>query len=126
MAKINVSFSEPAVFKAFRYNETELQFNVSTQEGDNFWVECIVDMPPLLSLAQDKSMDKAKVLFGIVAKNEPREKRIKLFSFNNIPPDTYNIKLTFFIYDKEATIADRLELNKDIECRENGQVLQNP
>lgn len=116
---ISVDFEvKPERLKAFAHNEAELQFTVSTSDQGVYWVECLIEAPSLISLAPHKSLDKGKMLIGIVGKGEKLEKKIKFFANNGIYPDTYGLKFTFLVYDKDAAITERVTHTKKIECVE--------
>ena len=113
--------------KAFTINELELKMQVGTDSTEPHWVECVYEVPMPLSLAPDKSLLTAKSLIGIIGAQMPKEKRVKIYSKNDVYPSTYTIKATLFIYDKDGAIAERKEYTTELECGEtNAQILQNP
>ncbi|MDE1850288.1 MAG: hypothetical protein KGH54_00640 [Candidatus Micrarchaeota archaeon] len=113
--------------RAFTYNELEMKLSVTTNDSELYWVECIYDVPAPLSLAPDKSLTTAKSLVGILQRGEAREKRVKIYASNEVYPNTYTIKVTLYLYDKDGAISERKEYTKEIECGEgNAQVLQSP
>ncbi|MDE1855674.1 MAG: hypothetical protein KGH49_00315 [Candidatus Micrarchaeota archaeon] len=113
--------------KAFTINELELNIAVGTADTEPYWVECVYEVPMPLSLAPDKSLLTAKSLVGIISVEAQKEKRVKIYSRNDVYPSVYTIKATLFVYDKDGAIAERKEYTKELECGEtNAQILQNP
>ncbi|MGC8538370.1 MAG: hypothetical protein ACP5MK_00690 [Candidatus Micrarchaeia archaeon] len=117
------SRAEPEKIKAFRTGSNDIILNVSTTDSGPFWVEGIFDIEPPLSFAPDQQIKTAKSTVGIVWDKHSVDKRIKVFSQSNVYPNTYKMKITFFIYDKDAVISDRVEHTVEIECVGDAKVL---
>jgi hypothetical protein len=128
MPEITVTLSlSPEKIRAFTYNELEMKLSAITTDSELYWIECIYDVPAPLSLAPDKSLITAKSLIGILQKGELREKRVKIYASNDVYPNTYLLKVTLYLYDKDGAISERKEYTKEIECSEaNAKVLQSP
>ncbi len=107
----------PEKFKPFLFNEAELHLSVESKDAAPFWVECAVEVDSPLSLAPDKRVPAVKVLVGILTNGAKREKRVKIFTGSDAQPNTYKIKMTFYVYDQEGTIEERKELFKEVECK---------
>ena len=115
----------PDSIKAFRSNELDMHLSFTMAEDEHYWLECVLEVPPPLSLAPDKSLLNGKLLIGILEKDAPKEKRLKIFSSNDVYPNTYKIKVTLYVYDKDGAISERKEYFKELECGdENAKVLQ--
>ncbi|MGC8710179.1 MAG: hypothetical protein ACP5RF_01020 [Candidatus Micrarchaeia archaeon] len=116
--KVSIT-STPETMKSFRRNELELMLSVTSEENQppfNYWVEAIVTVPHLTSLAPDRPLENGKLLLGIISNGSAKEKRFKLFANNNIYPDTYKIMLTILFYDSEGAVAERQDVTKEIVC----------
>jgi len=116
--KVSIT-SAPETMKSFRRNELELMLSVTSEENQppfNYWVEAIVTVPHLTSLAPDRPLENGKLLLGIISNGSAKEKRFKLFANNNIYPDTYKIMLTILFYDSEGAVAERQDVTKEIVC----------
>ncbi len=117
MANVIVDFEEQnGKIKPFVPARTDLKFTVSSSADGPYWVECMVEAPKALSLAPRGELDKARMMIGIVGKGEKLSKEVRLFASSTTYPEVYNIKLTFLVYDREATVAERLEYTREIEC----------
>ena len=113
--------------KAFTSNEFELTLKASTTSAEPCWVEAVFEVPPPLTLAPDKPLTTGKSLVGIVSAGKAKEKKIKIYSGNDVYPDTYKIKATLYAYDADGAIAERKDFYRELECGEaNAQVLQSP
>lgn len=125
MATVNIEFDDPAgQLKAFAPHRTELRFTVQSKDGGPYWVECMVETPKVLSLAPQSMLERAKLPVGIVQKGESVKKELRVFSSNTTYPSTYDIKFTFLVYDKDATVAERLEYTRELVCSDpNAKVL---
>ena len=128
MAEINATFEvTPEKIKAFTFNELNLDVSISTTDSEKYWLEAVFEVPYPLSLAPDKNLTAGKILLGILDKDSKKGKKVKIFAANDVYPNTYKVKMTLFIYDKEGVIAERKEYSKELECGEAGaKVLQNP
>lgn len=128
MPEISVELSSlPERIRPFTYNELEVRLSIATDAAEPYWAECVYEVPPPLSLAPDKSLVMAKSLVGILQKGEKREKRVKVYASNDVYPNTYPLKVTLYLYDKDGAISERKEYTKEIECGEaNAKVLQSP
>jgi hypothetical protein len=120
MSSFSVSITSiPEGMKSFRRNELELTLSVIADETTkpvNYWVEAIVNVPHMISLAPDRYLENGKILMGIISNGSTKEKRFKLFANNNIYPDTYKINLTLLFYDNEGAVAERQDIIKEIVC----------
>ena len=127
MPEINATLDIlPEKIKPFAFKELDMSLKVDTKEEGRYWLECIFDVPTPLSLAPDKELQNGKVLIGILDKENPREKKVKICAANDVYPDTYKIRATLFVYDSDGAIAERKEYAKELECGEaDAKVLQN-
>ncbi len=107
----------PEKFKALQFNEAELHLDVVSKDPNPYWVECAVEVQFPLSLAPDKNVPVGRTLIGIFSSGTKREKRVKIFTGSNAQPSTYHIKVTFYVYDADGAIADRKEVQKEVECK---------
>lgn len=115
----------PQRIKPFTFNEMEVKILLNTSETEPYWVECVFEAPAPLSLAPDKILMSGKSLVGILEKGVDKERRVKLFAQNDVYPDTYRIKSTLYIYDKDGAISERKDYYVELECGElNTKILQ--
>jgi hypothetical protein len=118
--------NSPEKLVAFRRNEINCvaKFSISEANG-NYWVEALVEVDHPLSLAPDRQLKLGKINVGIFNGSSHKEKRFKIFSNNDIYPDTFSLKVTALIYDEDGAVADRKEIKHEIVCSdENGKILQ--
>ncbi len=107
----------PEKFKALQFNEAELHLHVESKDNNTHWIECAVEVQSPMSLAPDKRVPIGRTLIGIFRDGVKREKRVKVFTGSDAMPNTYKIKLTFYIYDEDGAIEDRREILKEVECK---------
>jgi len=115
--------SNPQELIAFRRNELDfkLKFTLSdANPSSNYWVEALVEVEPPISLAPDRSLKLGKINVGILSNGAAKEKRFKIFSNNDIYPDTFQIKITTLMYDSDGAVAERKEVKHDLVCADKG------
>ncbi|MFP3215599.1 MAG: hypothetical protein RXR32_03580 [Candidatus Micrarchaeota archaeon] len=116
--------SNPQELIAFRRNELDVKLKFTLSDVDpssSYWVETLVEVEPPISLAPDRSLKLGKINVGILSNGAVKEKRFKIFSNNDIYPDTFQIKITTLIYDSDGAVADRKEVKYDITCINKGE-----
>jgi len=116
--------SDPQELMAFRRNELDVKLKFALSDVDpssSYWVETLVEVEPPISLAPDRSLKLGKINVGILSNGVVKEKRFKIFSNNDIYPDTFRIKITTLIYDSDGAVADRKEVNYDVTCINKGE-----
>jgi hypothetical protein len=106
----------PERLKALAFNEADVHISLENKGENIYWIECVAEIPHPISFAPDRKLYMAKTLIGILEKKGTKDKRIKLFTDHAVTPGSYNIKLTFYVYDGDGAIADRIEIYKNIEC----------
>lgn len=77
-----------------------------------------MNVKPPLSLAHDKELNTGRTKVGIVKPNGSLDKRIRLFPRPNNFPDDYPVSVTAYIYDGDGAIAERMETNGTLPCKE--------
>lgn len=108
---------EPEVLAANKKNEATMHLTVTSGENQlNYWCECDILVSHPLSLAPDKELDVGRTRVGILRPNKRIEKQIKLYTRPNNFPDTYNVKVTVYLYDEDGAIAERFEQSEIIKC----------
>ncbi|MDE1761934.1 MAG: hypothetical protein KGH59_01035 [Candidatus Micrarchaeota archaeon] len=113
--------------KPFTSREIEVNLEVKTSAAEPYWVEGVFDLQSPISLAPDKSLPSGKTVLGILDKDNPRSKRIKLYTNSDTYPSRYKMKVTIYAYDRDGAISERREYVKEIEVSEsNAQILQGP
>ncbi len=118
MGTVSIEFAEqPVTIRPFTPDKAEVHFTLSLNSAGPYWVECLVESPRQLSLAPQRELDRARMMIGILNKGESKNKDLRVFSSNATYPDTYNIKFTFLIYDRDGVIAERVDYKHDIVCR---------
>ncbi|MDE1856787.1 MAG: hypothetical protein KGH98_01745 [Candidatus Micrarchaeota archaeon] len=116
--RIDTVFS-PDTIKAYTKNEVSMTIRITSGDKErSHWCECEVKANPPLSLARDAELGLGKAKVGIVKPSGSIEKRINLYTKNNNYPDEYSLKITAFIYDEDGAIAERIEQNASIQCKE--------
>ena len=116
--------SNPQELIAFRRNELDfkIKFVLSNVDSNSaYWVETLVEVEPPISLAPDRSLKLGKINVGILSNGAVKEKRFKIFSNNDIYPDTFQIKITTLMYDSDGAVAERKEVKHDIVCVNKGE-----
>jgi len=116
--------SSPQELMAFRRNELDVKLKFALSDVDpssSYWVETLVEVEPPISLAPDRSLKLGKINVGILSNGVVKEKRFKIFSNNDIYPDTFRIKITTLIYDSDGAVADRKEVKYDVTCINKGE-----
>jgi len=116
--------SNPQELMAFRRNELDVKLKFALSDVDpssSYWVETLVEVEPPISLAPDRSLKLGKINVGILSNGVVKEKRFKIFSNNDIYPDTFRIKITTLIYDSDGAVADRKEVKYDVTCINKGE-----
>jgi len=115
--------SNPQELIAFRRNELDFKLKFTFSDADasrNYWVEALVEVEPPISLAPDRSLKIGKINVGILSNGVVKEKRFKIFSNNDIYPDTFQIKITTLMYDSDGAVAERKEVKHDVVCTDKG------
>ena len=115
--------SNPQELIAFRRNELDFKLKFTFSDADasrNYWVEALVEVEPPISLAPDRSLKIGKINVGILSNGVVKEKRFKIFSNNDIYPDTFQIKITTLMYDSDGAVAERKEVKHDLVCADKG------
>ncbi|MGC8662300.1 MAG: hypothetical protein ACP5RT_00750 [Candidatus Micrarchaeia archaeon] len=115
--KISISTnSNPTEIPAFRKNEVNfsVKFGIDNSTGP-YWLEAIISVPHPLSLAPDRQLNDGKMNVGILA-GDNKEKKFKVFSNNNIYPNTFTIKITALAYDTDGAVAAREEAKYELDC----------
>jgi len=116
--------SNPQELIAFRRNELDfkIKFVLSNVDSNSaYWVETLVEVEPPISLAPDRPLKLGKINVGILSNGAVKEKRFKIFSNNDIYPDTFQIKITTLMYDSDGAVAERKEVKHDIVCVNKGE-----
>lgn len=124
--KVEAVFS-PDTIRAFTKNEVSMTIRITSDDKErSHWCECEVKANPPLSLARDQELGLGKAKVGIVKPSGSIEKRVNLYTNNNNYPDEYLLKITAFIYDEDGAIAQRVEQNASIMCKEQqvGEAVQ--
>lgn len=111
----------PIRMTAFVRNEVEMEVTVRNEGQEERWVECDLSIPEAVSLAPDRMLSKGRMRVGIVLPRGRISKKIKIYGGASSYPDTYTIRLTFFGYGKDGTIAERSEMRSDLRCEKGGQ-----
>lgn len=110
----------PIRMLAYMRNEVEMEVTVKNDGDEPRWVECDLVIPEAISLAPDRMLSKGRMRVGIVLPRDSISKRIRLHGGPSSYPDTYAIRLTFFGYGKDGTIAERSEIRTDLRCERQG------
>lgn len=110
----------PIRMVAYQRNEVEMEVFAKNDGAEPFWVECDLSIPEAVSLAPDRMLSKGRMRIGIVLPREKISKRIKIYGGPSSYPDTYALRLTFFGYGKDGTIAERAEIRADLRCERLG------
>ena len=105
---------------AYMRNEVEMDVSVKNDGFEPRWVECDVQIPEAVSLAPDRLLSRGRIRIGIVLPRERLEKKVKIFGGASSYPDTYVLRLTFFGYGKDGSIAERAEIKADLRCERPG------
>ncbi len=109
---------EPEALKAYAKSEPFLILTLKNEDSSSYWCECDVNVKPPLSLAHDKELNTGRTKVGIVKPNGSLDKKIRLFTRPNNFPDEYPIGVTSYIYDEDGAIAERVETNGTLACKE--------
>ncbi len=118
IVEIYASF-EPQALKAYSKNEPYLVLSLKNSDGNaSYWCECDVSVKPPLSLAHDKELGVGRTKVGIVKPNGALNKKIRLFTMPNNFPDDYQVSITAYVYGEDGTIAERVDRNESVPCRE--------
>lgn len=110
----------PIRMAAYVRNEVEMEVSVKNEGESPRWVECDVTIPEAVSLAPDRMLSKGRMRVGIALPREKITKKIKIYGGASSYPDTYAIRITFFGYGKDGTIAERCELKSELRCEKAG------
>lgn len=101
---------------AYVRNEVEMEVTVRNEGAEPRWIECDVSIPGAISLAPDRSLSKGRMRIGIAMPRDKISKKIKIYGGASSYPDTFVIRLTFFGYGNDGTIAERCEIKSDLRC----------
>ncbi|MCX8197752.1 MAG: hypothetical protein N3F07_00955 [Candidatus Micrarchaeota archaeon] len=110
----------PIRMEAYVRNEVEMEVSVKNEGNEPLWVEADVAVPEAISLAPDRLLSRGRMRIGIALPGERISKKVKIFGGASSYPDTYAIRITFFGYGKDGTIAQRCELRSDLRCERAG------
>ena len=110
----------PIRMAAYVRSEIEMEVVVRNEGTEPRWVECDVQIPEAVSLAPDRLLSRGRIRIGIVLPRERLEKKVKIFGGASSYPDTYVLRLTFFGYGKDGSIAERAEIKADLRCERPG------
>jgi len=101
---------------AFMRSEVEMEVSVKNEGNAPLWVEADLTIPEAISLAPDKMLSRGRLRIGIALPGERISKKVRIFGGASSYPDTYVLRLTFFGFGKDGTIAERCELRADLRC----------
>lgn len=110
----------PIRMAAYVRNEVEMEVTVRNEGNEPRWVECDVSIPEAISLAPDRSLSKGRMRVGIVLPRDKIAKKIKIYGGASSYPDTYAIRITYFGYGKDGTIAERYDTKAELRCERGG------
>ncbi|MFA5382036.1 MAG: hypothetical protein WC356_02640 [Candidatus Micrarchaeia archaeon] len=85
-------------------NNIEMEIVVTNNTDEIYWIECDVELPDSISLAQDKKLLKGRTRIGIAKPKSKVFKRVKVYGDTNTYPDLYKIKLTAYGFNQESVI----------------------
>jgi hypothetical protein len=106
----------PIRLNAFMRNEVELAIEIENSGNEPLWTQCEVVVPPAVSLAADKEVERGRINVGIINSNEIMTKKCKIFGSAKSYPDLYPIKLTVFGFGKDAAIVAREDKTAELRC----------
>jgi len=106
----------PIRMAAYVRNEVEMEVVVRNDGAEERWIECDISIPEAISLAPDRQLSKGRMRIGIALPLDKISKKIKIYGGASSYPDTFVIRLTFFGYGKDGTIAERCEMKSDLRC----------
>jgi hypothetical protein len=106
----------PIRLNAFMRNEVELTIEIENMSDEPLWSECDVIVPPAISLAPDKELEKGRIRIGIINPNEIMTKKCKIYGSAKSYPDVYPIKLIVYGHGKDAAIVARDEKTVELRC----------
>ena len=115
MLNPNTHFS-PIRMPAYMRSEVEMEVSVKNDASSPLWVEADLVIPEAISLAPDKLLSHGRLRIGIALPGERISKKVRIFGGASSYPDTYSLRLTFFGFGKDGTIAERCELRADLRC----------
>ncbi len=110
----------PIRMEAYVRNSVEMEVSIRNDGGSPLWVEADIATPDAVSLAPDRSLSKARMRIGIALPGGKASKKIKIYGGAGSYPDTYAIRLTFYGYGADGTIAERLEFRSELRCERAG------
>jgi len=97
-------------------SEVEMEVSVKNEGASPLWVEADLVIPEAISLAPDKLLSRGRLRIGIALPGERISKKVRIFGGASSYPDTYVLRLTFFGFGQDGTIAERCELRADLRC----------
>ncbi len=115
MLNPNTHFS-PIRMPSYVRSEVEMEVSVKNEGASPLWVEADLVIPEAISLAPDKTLPHGRLRIGIALPGEHISKKVRIFGGASSYPDTYVLRLTFFGFGKDGTIAERCELRADLRC----------
>jgi len=115
MLNPNTHFS-PIRMPSYMRSEIEMEVSVKNEGAAPLWVEADLVIPEAISLAPDKLLSHGRLRIGIALPGEKISKKVRIFGGASSYPDTYVLRLTFFGFGKDGTIAERCELRSDLRC----------
>lgn len=110
----------PIRLAAYVRNEVEMELSVKNEGGEPRWVECDLIVPEAISLAPDRLLSKGRMRIGIVLPRERISKKIKIYGGASSYPDSYTLRLTFYGYGADGTIAERYDIKSELRCEKGG------
>ena len=110
----------PIRMEAYVRNEVELEISVKNDGAEPRWVEADITVPGAVSLAPDRSLSNGRLRIGIALAGGKAVKKLKIYGGAGSYPDTYTIRLTFFGYGADGTIAERTEMKSELRCERAG------
>jgi hypothetical protein len=106
----------PIRLNAFMRNEVELTIEIENTGNEPLWTQCEVMVPPAVSLAADKDIERGRINVGIINSREIMTKKCKIYGSAKSYPDLYPIKLTVFGFGKDAAIVAREDKTAELRC----------
>jgi hypothetical protein len=109
---------DPEHMDRSKANEINMSMEFAAPEGKkSYWCECEVQVRAPLSLSHDAFLEKGKTRVGILGPQKKAIiKQIKLFSSPSMTSNDFLVTVTTFLYDEDATIAERHDTSEVIKC----------
>ena len=116
---IHASFF-PIRLTAFVQNNVEMEITIVNNTEEIYWVECDVELPDPISLAQDRKLSKGRSRIGIVGPKGRVTNRIKVYGGASSYPEIYKLKLTAYGFDQQGVIHVRNSQSAKLRCERIG------